>query len=149
MAHILFYEKNMATFASDICKISGSLYSGLFHGERSMAIIRTRGFPNWVPFFAQQPQNWTLIQEKQATVFKMYSDTLISDFKFFFLGGVIFCSIKDTSICLWFIHVQWRWAKNMDIIYTLVTHLSKDFANVSKYSSPLSWERHRSWMIAK
>lgn len=57
MAYILCYEKNMATFASDICKISGSLYSGLFYGERSMAIIRTRVFPKWVPFFAQQPQN--------------------------------------------------------------------------------------------
>lgn len=49
-------QKNTATFASDIRKISGSVYSALIHGERSMA-VRMRIFPNWVPFFAQLPQN--------------------------------------------------------------------------------------------
>ena len=75
MGYISFREK-MVRFASDTRIKSQSIYNVLIHDERNMAAIRAWIFPDWVPFFAQLPQNWTLIQVKQAKTFKMYSNTL-------------------------------------------------------------------------
>lgn len=68
----------MTMFASDVCKISDSIYNALVHGERNMAVISKFIFSNCIPFLVQLPQ----IQEKQAATFKMYSNTLFLDFKF-------------------------------------------------------------------
>lgn len=72
----------MTLFASDVCEISGNTYSALIHGERNMAVIAHSCFQTGsLPLLNYL--RGALIEGKQEATFKMYLNTLISDFKFF------------------------------------------------------------------